>query len=165
MLILCAMIIIRIMASAITLAPKTMVGSQVCMGINNMSFFKKLNNKVLNSKGMTLIEVIVASVILAIIAVIVATAFLTMGNVSVKTADTKAADTGLESSIAAEAEENGYTRSAPVSGALQIPGSSGSATYNIPFESYTYSSDKTNQSFTVFGLESSGSGSTPTPNP
>jgi prepilin-type N-terminal cleavage/methylation domain-containing protein len=119
------------------------------MQINKMSLFKELN-----SKGMTLVEVIVSAAILAIIAVTMATAFLTMGNVSVKTADTKAADAGLESSIAAEAEESGYKKSTSVAGVLEIPDSSGSSIYTIPLESYTYSSEKTDQGFTVFKFSS-----------
>lgn len=128
------------------------------MQINKMQFSKGLN-----SNGMTLVEVIISAVILAIIAVTVATAFLTLGNVSTKTADTKAADAGLESSIAAEAEEAGYTKSAPASGTLDIPSSNGSTAYTIPLTSYRYSSDKTSGGFTVFKWTPSNPGSTPNP--
>lgn len=102
-----------------------------------------------DNKGFSLVEVIVASAILALIAIMMVSAFMTMTTVSQKTSDSKSSDSELEAAIAAETGGGGYTK-ATAAGASTLSFISEGTTYNLPLDANKYSSDETGSSFTVF---------------
>jgi prepilin-type N-terminal cleavage/methylation domain-containing protein len=102
-----------------------------------------------NTKGFTLVEVVVASAILAILAIMMVLAFTTMTNVSLKTSNEKTTDSGLEAAIAAGQGNPDYAKSSNVT-PPPLEFMVGPTPYSIDLVVDEYTSTETGSGFTVF---------------